>query len=33
MIPIFTPWPAVASVGPQSAVAPMKPGLDERRAL
>ena len=28
MIPIFTPWPAVSSVGPQSAGAPICGGVD-----
>ncbi len=32
MIPIFTPFPAEVSLGPQSAGAPMKPGVDERSA-
>jgi hypothetical protein len=30
MIPIFTPFPAEFRVGPQSAGAPMKAGVDER---
>ena len=32
MMPIFTLFPAELSVCPQSAGAPMNPGLDERSA-
>ena len=32
MIPIFTPWPALESRGPQSAGAPMKLGVVVRSA-